>query len=81
MAAYEIFDGKWSVVSLKRGCASAVKDIRESIEFVEAYDNVILCFDSDEAGRKAARQVARILKPNKTKIMAFPTGFKDANDM
>ena len=81
MAAYEIFDGKWSVVSLKRGCASAVKDIRESIEFVEAYDNVVLCFDSDEAGRKAARQVARILKPNKTKIMSFPTGFKDANDM
>ena len=81
MAVYEIFGGKWSVVSLKRGCASAVKDIRESIEFVEAYDNVVLAFDNDDAGQKAARKVARILKPNKTKIMSFPTGFKDANDM
>ena len=81
MAVYEIFGGKWGVVSLKRGCASAVKDIRESLEFVEAYENVVLAFDNDDAGQKAARKVARILKPNKTKIMSFPTGFKDANDM
>ena len=80
MAVYEIFGGKWAVVSV-RGAASAVKDIRESIEFVESFDNVVLAFDNDEPGQKAARKVARILKPNKTKILSFPTGFKDANDM
>jgi twinkle protein len=81
MSVYEMFGGKWAVVSLKRGSASAVKDIRESIEFVESFDNVVLAFDSDKAGQEAARKVARILKPNKTKILSFPTGFKDANDM
>jgi twinkle protein len=80
MAVYEMFGGKWAVVSV-RGAMSAVKDIRESIEFVEAYDNIVLSFDNDVVGQKAARKVARILKPNKTKIMSFPTGFKDANDM
>jgi len=80
MAVYEMFGGKWAVVSV-RGASSAVKDIRESIEFVEAYDNVVLAFDNDVAGQRAARKVARILKPNKTKILSFPTGFKDANDM
>ena len=70
-----------SVVSLKRGASAAVKDIRESIEFVESFDNVVLCFDNDKAGKEAAKAVAKILKPNKTRIMSFPNGFKDANEM
>ena len=70
-----------AVVSIKRGSAGSVKDIRESIEFVESFENVILCFDNDKAGRKAARQIARILKPGKTKILKLPDGYKDANDM
>ena len=81
MAAYELMQSKWACVSLKRGAAGAVKDIRESIEFVESFDNVVLCFDNDKAGREAARNVARILKPGKAKIMTFPNGYKDANDM
>lgn len=81
MAVYEMFKGNWSVVSLKRGAASAVRDIRESIEFVESYDTVVLCFDSDKQGKEAAKRVAKILKPNKTRIMTLPTGYKDANDL
>ena len=81
MAVHELFQGKWSVVSLKRGASSAVRDIRESIEFVESFDNVVLCFDNDKAGKDAAKAVAKILKPNKTRIMSFPNGFKDANEM
>tara|TARA_R100001460_G_scaffold17328_3_gene37439 strand:+ start:639 stop:2297 length:1659 start_codon:yes stop_codon:yes gene_type:complete len=81
MACYELMQSKWACVSLKRGASGAVKDIRESIEFVESFDNVIICFDNDKAGREAARAVARILKPGKAKIMTFPNGYKDANDM
>ena len=76
MAVDELFQGKWAVVSLKRGAAGAVKDIRESIEFVESFDNVVLCFDNDKAGREASRNVARILKPGKVKIMTLPTATK-----
>lgn len=72
---------KTAVVSIKRGSSSAVRDIRESIEFIESFENVILCFDNDKAGRKAAREVARILKPGKAKIIQLPNGYKDANDM
>ena len=81
MAVSELFQGKWAVVSLKRGAAGAVKDIRESIEFVESFQNIVLCFDNDKAGREASRNVARILKPGKVKIMSWPNGYKDANDM
>jgi len=81
MAAYELMQSKWACVSLKRGASGAVKDVRESIEFVESFDNVVLCFDNDKAGREAARNVARILKPGKAKIVVLPNGSKDANDM
>tara|TARA_R100000742_G_C4278888_1_gene102355 strand:- start:1752 stop:3341 length:1590 start_codon:yes stop_codon:yes gene_type:complete len=81
MAAYELMQSKWACVSLKRGASGAVKDIRESIEFVESFENVVLCFDNDKAGIEAARKVARILKPGKAKIVTLPTGCKDANDM
>ena len=81
MAVYEMFDKKWASVSIKRGASGAVRDIRDSIEFVESFDNVILCFDNDKAGREAARKVARIIKPGKARIVSLPTGFKDANIM
>ena len=72
---------KSAVVSLKRGAAGAVRDVRDSIEFIESFDKVVICFDNDKAGRKAARDVARLLKPGKAKIMQLPNGYKDANDM
>ena len=72
---------KSAVVSIKRGSAGAVRDIRDSIEFVEQFEKVIICFDNDKAGRKAAREVARILKPGKARILQLPNGFKDSNDM
>lgn len=81
MAAYELMQSKWACVSLKRGAAGAVKDVRESIEFIESFENVVICFDNDKAGIDAAKKVARILKPGKAKIVTLPTGCKDANDM
>ena len=81
MAAYELLGSKWAVVSIKRGAASAVTDIKESIEYVESFDNIVICFDKDKAGEEAAKKVATILKPGKAKIVTLPNGYKDPNDM
>jgi twinkle protein len=81
MATYELLGSKWAVVSIKRGAASAVNDIKESIEYVESFNNVVICFDKDKAGEEAAKKVAMILKPGKAKIVSLPNGFKDPNDM
>ena len=64
-----------------RGAAAAVKDIKENLEYVESFDNVVLCFDKDKPGQEAAKKVATILKPGKAKIVTLPNGYKDANDM
>jgi len=81
MAAYELLGSKWAVVSIKRGAAAAVKDVKESLEYVESFDNVVICFDKDKAGIEAAQQVASIIKPGKAKIVTLPNGYKDPNDM
>ena len=81
MACYELLGSRWAVVSIKRGANSAVKDIKESLEYVESFNNIVLCFDKDKAGRESAQEVAKILKPNKCKIVTLPEGFKDPNDM
>ena len=81
MAAYELLGSKWAVVSVKSGAQGAERDVKNNLEFLEKFDNVIICFDSDKPGQEAAKKVARLLKPNKSKILVLPQGFKDANDM
>ena len=81
MASYQLMGSKWAVVSIKGGAGNAVKDIKNSLEFVEGFEFVVICFDQDKAGRGASQRVARVLKPGKAKIMTLPNGFNDPNDM
>ena len=81
MASYELMGSKWASVSIKRGASGAVKDVKESLEFLESFENVVICFDNDKQGIKAAKKVAMLFQPSKAKIMSLPNGYKDANDM
>ena len=81
MAAYEMLGSKWPVVSVKSGASGAVRDVKNSIEFLEKFDCVVINFDNDKQGVEAAKKVARLLTPGKAKILSLPDDFKDANDM
>ena len=81
MSAHQLTGNKWPVVSIKDGAGSAVKSVKENLEFVEGFEFVVICLDKDKAGREATKKLARILKPGKAKIMTLPNGFKDPNDM
>lgn len=78
MAAYQMLGSKWPVVSV-HSASSAVKDVVNSLDFLETYENIVICFDADEPGRKAAQAVAEKLSPGKAHIVSF-NKFKDAND-
>ena len=78
MSAYEMMGSKWSVVSLKTGAAGAVRDCKASYEYLNKFENIILCFDNDEHGKAAAAKVAQLFAPNKCKIMRME--LKDANE-
>lgn len=78
MAAHQMTGGKWPVVSVSSASA-AVSDIKRNIEFVQQFKEVVICFDADDAGKKAATQVADFLGGNNVKVMQMLT-HKDAND-
>ena len=79
LAVSEMFERKWDVVSLRNGASSAAKEIKEQLEWLEGYDNVVLCFDNDKAGKEAVEAVRDLFAPNKLKICNLP--LKDAGDM
>jgi twinkle protein len=83
LSAYQMFyTGKYEtpVVSIKHGVASAVKDIKNSLEWLEQFQNIIINFDNDEQGKDSALKVAELFSPGKCKIMHLPQEFKDASD-
>jgi len=78
MSAFELMGSKWPVVSIKNGAQSAVKDVKNSYDFLNQFETIIICFDNDEQGKKAANKVAQIFEPNRCKIMDMQ--YKDANE-
>jgi len=81
MAAYELLGSKWPVVSIKSGAQGGVADVKNSLEYLESFDCVVINFDNDKHGKEAAQAVAKLLTPKKAKIMTLPVDYKDANDM
>ena len=78
MTVSQLFNNKWAVVSLPNGAAGAVKAVKDNLEFVSGYQEIVLMFDNDDAGREAAQSVAEFLPPEKCKIATLP--YKDANE-
>jgi len=79
LSVSEMFGGKWAVVSLKNGASGALRDIKDNLDYIESFDNVVLCFDQDEAGKDAEKAVRDVISPNKLRICTLP--MKDASDM
>ena len=78
MSAYEMLGSKWAVVSIKNGAASALQNCRDSFDYLNKFEKVVLCFDNDTHGKEASLQVAELFEPNKCLIMNME--LKDANE-
>jgi twinkle protein len=78
MSAYELLGSKWPVVSIKNGSQAALKNCKQSFDYLNKFDTVVLCFDNDSAGRDAQQAVAKLFEPNKCKVMNLE--MKDANE-
>jgi twinkle protein len=79
LSVYEMFNKQYDVVSLRSGASNAAKEIKEQLEWLEGYENIVLCFDNDKAGDAAVDAVKDLFSPNKLKIVKLPV--KDASDM
>jgi len=78
LTVYQLMGYTYPVVSLTNGAANAVKDVKNNLEFLSSYNEIIIMFDQDDAGKEAAKAVAELLPVGKCKIATLP--FKDANE-
>lgn len=71
--------GQFTVVSIPNGAQSAKKSFLKDLKYIESFKKVVICFDMDEPGQKAALECAKLLSPGKAFIAELP--LKDANEM
>lgn len=68
-----------AVVSCTAGEGSLAKQCAANYEWLDLFDNIILCGDSDDVGKAAVAEAAAKLPDDKVKIVTL--SMKDANEM
>lgn len=71
-------DWEPAVASLPDGATSAAKSIAANLDILEQYEEIILVFDNDSAGKTAREECCKLLA-GKVSYVELP--LKDANDM
>lgn len=79
MSAYQMMGSKYACVSVRNGAQAALKDCKANYEWMDSFEHIIISFDADEPGQKAAKEVAELFG-GKAKIMKHKQGFKDSSD-
>lgn len=79
LAAYQMQGSKYPCVSVRNGAQAALKDCKAQYEWIDSFENIVICFDADEPGQKASQAVAELFG-GKVKVMKHKKGYKDACD-
>tara|TARA_R100000541_G_scaffold57924_3_gene68461 strand:+ start:2054 stop:3691 length:1638 start_codon:yes stop_codon:yes gene_type:complete len=79
LSVSQVIGKNWPVVSVPTGSKGAKKAMQKQLEWLCKFESVILMFDSDDAGKEAAKECAGLFPAGKAKIALLPR--KDANEM
>ena len=70
---------RWPTVSIPNGAQGATSVFKRNLEWLAGFQKVILMFDQDEPGRKAAEECAILLPPGKAYVANLSK--KDPSDV
>jgi twinkle protein len=76
-AAWTLLGSRYPVVSVA-SAGTALRDVKNNFEYLDSFERIVLCLDSDEVGQKTAKQIADLFKPGKCRVLALQDG-KDPN--
>lgn len=79
MSTSQVQNNKWPVVSIPSGASGAKKALATQLEWLTSFEEVILMFDMDEPGKRAAEECATLFPPGKCKIASL--SMKDPNEL
>lgn len=88
-SAWYLLGSRYPVVSVK-SAGSAVADCKNALEYLDSFEDIVICFDADEPkerpdgtvffpGQEAAKKVAGLFKPGKCRVMELQHG-KDPSE-
>lgn len=77
MSVYQMFGSKYATVGVT-SASSAKTECGAAYEYLDSFEKIYICMDSDEPGREAAQAVARLFDFNKVYMVALQR--KDANE-
>lgn len=88
-SGWVLLGSRYPVVSVLNS-GSAVNDVKRNFEYLDSFEDIVVCFDKDEAktrkdgtvfypGQDAAKKVAELFKPGKCRILTLAEG-KDPNE-
>jgi twinkle protein len=78
MAAFQLTGSRFPNVAVT-SASTAKKEIVNSFEYLNSFESIVLNFDNDEPGQKAAKECAMLFDPGKVKLLCLQK-HKDAND-
>jgi len=79
LSVSELQGNRYPVVSLPNGAASAKRDVKANYEYLSKFKELVIMFDQDTVGKKAAQEVLGMFPAGYAKIAKLP--LKDANEM
>lgn len=81
MDALSVYQARptWPVVSIPNGAAGAVRDLKHQIKWLLGFEEIILMFDNDEPGQKAASAAAALFPADRVYLAALGS-YKDASE-
>lgn len=78
MAAFQLTGSRYPNVGVM-SASSAKKEVVNNFEYLNSFEKIVLNFDADDPGQKAAKEVAQLFEPGKVFILKLQKG-KDANE-
>jgi twinkle protein len=78
MSVYQMMFMSEPCVSVINGASGAVKDCKRNYEWLDSFEKINICFDSDKPGQEAALAVAELFDPRKVRLVKMT--LNDPND-
>lgn len=78
LSVYQMLGSKYPAVAV-RSASTARGDCAKDFSYLNSFDKIYICFDNDNPGREATREVSMLFDVNKVYIVDL-TKHKDAND-
>jgi len=78
LAGYQMMGSRFCNLSIPTGAPSALKGIKNNLDYLSTFEKNVLSFDGDLSGKEAMLKCAPVFEPGTCLILEMPEDYKDA---